>query len=115
VRVEVARVGGQREVVWRADAVEAGEHGTPPDASSIGCDWPVALTLDVDPTWRSGYYEVVLEIDAGDADSGKKVRRDHAFFVVRPSRGTRIVLALSTNTWCAYNDFGGPNLYTGGT
>ena len=25
------------------------------------------------------------------------------------------MLALSTNTWHAYNDFGGPNLYTGGT
>ena len=26
-----------------------------------------------------------------------------------------ILLALSTNTWHAYNDFGGRNLYTGGT
>ena len=25
------------------------------------------------------------------------------------------MLALATNTWYAYNDFGGPNLYTGGT
>ena len=110
VRVEIARVGGQRDVVFRSDAVAAGEQVTPADAAAAGCDWPVALSLDVDPTWRSGYYEVVLEIDAGD-----KVRRDFAFFVVRPSAGTRIVVALSTNTWCAYNDFGGPNLYTGGT
>ena len=92
------------------DAVAADEHETPKDASSKGCGWPVALTLDVDPTWRSGYYEVVMEIDVGE-----KVRRDFAFFVVRPSPGTRIVLALATNTWHAYNDFGGPNLYTGGT
>jgi hypothetical protein len=110
VRVEIARVGGQRDVVFRSDAVAADEQVTPADAAAAGCDWPVALSLDVDPTWRSGYYEVVLEIDAGD-----KVRRDFAFFVVRPSAGTRIVVALSTNTWCAYNDFGGPNLYTGGT
>ena len=60
--------------------------------------------------WRSGYYEVVLEIDVGD-----KLRRDYAFFVVRPAAGARIVLALATNTWHAYNDFGGTNLYTGGT
>jgi len=110
VRVEIARVGGQRDVVFRSDAVAAGEQVTPADAAAAGCDWPVALSLDVDPTWRSGYYEVVLEIDVGD-----KVRRDFAYFVVRPSAGTRIVVALSTNTWCAYNDFGGPNLYTGGT
>ena len=70
----------------------------------------MALTLDVDLTWRSGYYEVVMEIDVGD-----KVRRDYAFFVVRPSSGQRIVVTLATNTWHAYNDFGGSNLYTGGT
>ena len=50
-----------------------------------------------------------------EIDVGEKVRRDFAFFVVRPASGTRIVLALATNTWYAYNDFGGPNLYTGGT
>jgi hypothetical protein len=109
VRVEVARVGLRREVVFSAPGVGADEHATPKNAASHGCDWPVALTLDVDPAWRSGYYEVVMEIDVGE-----KVRRDLAFFVVRPSGPTRIVLALSTNTWHAYNDFGGPNLYTGG-
>src|SRR4051812_24080844 len=110
VRVEVARVGGDREVVFHKDGVAAGEHETPADASSNGCGWPVALTVETGPSWRSGYYEVVLEIDVGD-----KVRRDRAFFVVRPTSGQRIVLALATNTWHAYNDFGGPNLYTGGT
>ena len=47
-----------------------------------------------------------------------KRRRSHAFFVVRPPTGAptaSILLALSTNTWHAYNDFGGRNLYTGGT
>ncbi|GAC1592305.1 MAG: hypothetical protein NVS3B21_11820 [Acidimicrobiales bacterium] len=110
VRVEVARIGAAREVVYSASAVAVDDHVTPPDASSQGCGWPVALTLEVDPAWRSGYYEVVMEIDVGE-----KARRDHAFFVVRPPSGTRIVVALATNTWHAYNDFGGPNLYTGGT
>src|SRR5258708_14271693 len=50
-----------------------------------------------------------------EIDGGGKVRRDSAFFVVRPTAGARIVAALATNTWHAYNDFGGPNLYTGGT
>ncbi len=110
VRVEVARVGANREVVWRDDAVAARYHETPHDASAQGCRWPVACTIAIDPTWRSGYYEVAIEIDVGD-----KVRRDDAFFVVRPAPGTAIVLALATNTWHAYNDFGGFNLYNGGT
>src|SRR5215207_10927928 len=87
VRVEVARAGVTRDVVFRSDAVPAEEHETPKNAASHGCGWPVALTLDVDPEWRSGYYEVVLEIDVGG-----KVRRDYAFFVVRPRAGTPIVL-----------------------
>ncbi|HMQ27218.1 MAG TPA: hypothetical protein PKA98_14600, partial [Acidimicrobiales bacterium] len=110
VRVEVARVGGRRDVVFRDDAVAADDHPTPADAASHGCRWPVARSIEVGAGWRSGYYEVVLEIDVGE-----KVRRSHAFFVVRPAAGTRIVLALATDTWHAYNDFGGPNLYTGGT
>lgn len=113
VSVEVARVGLRREVVFADDAVPADFHATPNGAARDGCGWPVALELAIDPTWRSGYYEVALEIDV----DGKR-RRSHAFFVVRPTVGAPtapILLALSTNTWHAYNDFGGQNLYTGGT
>ncbi len=109
-RVEVARVGATRDVVFTSTSVPTGEYEIPKTASSTGCHWPVALTLDVDPSWRSGYYEVVMEIEVGD-----KMRRDYAFFVVRPGATARIVLALATNTWNAYNDFGGTNLYNGGT
>ncbi len=110
VRIEVARVGVKRDVVFRDDSAAVDEHPVPVTASSTGCDWPAAVQLDVGDSWRSGYYEVVMEIDVDD-----KVRRDYAFFVVRPSSKERIVLALATNTWNAYNDFGGMNLYTGGT
>ena len=113
VSVEVARVGWRREVVFRDEAVAADFHETPKAAARSGCGWPTTLELDVKRDWRSGYYEVVLEIDVGG-----QPRRSHAFFVIRPKTGTptaKILLALSTNTWHAYNDFGGRNLYTGGT
>ena len=110
VAIEVAHIGAERTVVFAESDVPAGDHPTPLDAPERGCDWPAAADVAVDPAWPSGYYEVVLEIDVGE-----KVRRDHAFFVVRPKAGARIVLALATNTYHAYNDFGGPNLYTGGT
>jgi hypothetical protein len=97
-------------VVFTSASVATGDHEIPKTASSAGCDWPVALTIDVDPSWRSGYYEVVMEIEVGD-----KARRDYAFFVVRPASKERIIVALATNTWNAYNDFGGTNLYNGGT
>ncbi len=114
VTIQVARVGAARTVVLNETTVGAGDHGVPDDASSAGCGWPSALTIDVDPAWTSGYYEVLLTIDVDG-----KVRQSHAFFVVRPTVGSpqqaKILLALATNTWHAYNDFGGRNLYNGGT
>ncbi len=116
VRVEVARVGAERDVVFADDGVPAEFHATPLDAATDGCNWPAALALDVDPAWRSGYYEVVLDVEIDG-----RTRRGHAFFVVRPADDAPtaptapMLLALSTNTWHAYNDFGGRNLYTGAT
>jgi len=111
VHVEIARVGGSREIVWTG-TVPAGDHAIPPKAYELGCDWPAATTITADDGWRSGYYEVVLTIDVDG-----KARRDHAFFVLRAPVGSpnTILLQLATNTWYAYNDFGGHNLYTGGT
>jgi hypothetical protein len=113
VTVEVARCGWKREVVLREEGVEAGDHPTPLDAAQQGCGWPVAWTFRVEAGWRSGYYEVALEIEVDG-----KVRREHAFFVVCPPAGAPTalaLLALATDTWHAYNDFGGRNLYTGAT
>jgi hypothetical protein len=111
VSIEVARVGVDRHVVW-SDTVEAADHPTPLDASAHGCAWPAATTVVVDDHWQSGYYEVVLTIDVDG-----RTRRSHAFFVVRPTAASTntILLQLATNTWHAYNDFGGRNLYNGGT
>lgn len=112
VTVEVARVGAERTVVLE-QVVDAGDHPMPLDASSAGCAWPVAASIELDPSWRSGYYEVLLTIDVDG-----RTRRSRAFFVVRPTIGAPtapILLALATNTWHAYNDTGGRNLYNGGT
>ncbi len=107
--VEVARDGHQREVVWTGEG-RAGVHAVPPDASANGCGWPAALQIPVDPSWRSGYYAVTVA--AGDESVD-------AFFVVRPVPGdtgrSPLLLVLSICTWNAYNDWGGPTLYTGGT
>jgi hypothetical protein len=107
--VEVAREGVEREVVWRTSAVRGDLHPAPDDASANGCSWPVALEIPIGEDWRSGYYAVTLT--AGD-------ERADAFLVVRPAPGgarAPIILVLTTTTWNAYNDWGGPSLYTGGT
>jgi hypothetical protein len=105
--VEVTREGGEREVVWRADAVPGSEHPIPATASADGCGWPATLSIPVDPSWHSGFYSVRLM--AADEEA-------HAFFAVRPAADPApILLVLSTSTANAYNDWGGPSLYTGGT
>ncbi|MEZ5244759.1 MAG: DUF6605 domain-containing protein [Acidimicrobiales bacterium] len=111
VSVEIARVGAERTSVW-SGSVSAGDHPTPRDASANGCAWPAASTITAGDDWASGYYEVLLTVDV----DGKQ-RRSHAFFVVRPTADSTntILLQLATNTWHAYNDFGGHNLYNGGT
>jgi hypothetical protein len=105
-RVEVARDGAERRVVWTGEGA-AGHHATPEDASSGGCRWPAALEVPIGEDWPSGYYAVTLT--AGD-------ERADAFFVVRsrPEARAPILLVLSTSTYDAYNDWGGPSLYTGG-
>jgi hypothetical protein len=110
-RVVVARIGAHREVVWTGELTLT-PHPVPPDAASDGCGWPVALEIPTGPDWRSGYYEIAVVSDAG-----RVAHEAVACFVVRAARPdpTRPLLALCTNTYNAYNDVGGRNLYEGGT
>ncbi len=112
VDVEVARVGRQRTVVHREEAVAVDDHPAPDGASAHGCGWPVATTFTVGDDWEGGYHEVLLTATA----DGRTVT-DRAFVVVGPPATSerRILLVLGTNTWHAYNDWGGQNLYNGGT
>jgi hypothetical protein len=105
--VIVAREGAEQAVVWSADAVAGEARPIPPDASAAGCDWPRSLDIPIGREWRSGFYSVTLTAEDERAD---------AFLVVRPSVGpASILLVVSTATSNAYNDWGGPSLYTGGT
>jgi hypothetical protein len=112
VEVEVVRDSGEPETVWSASGIEIAAQALSPTADEDGCNWPVSLTIPTDRTWRSGLYLVHFrQPTAPDADPVT------AFFVVRASSpaSTGCLLVLATNTWNAYNDFGGNNLYTGAT
>lgn len=115
--LEVTRLGAKAEVVLNQAGLPGGSHPIPENAPSHGCNWPVAHRITVPGEWRSGYYNVKLRVADG---GGKFVGRNHRtaetdlFFVVRPARpGTeaQILLQLSTNTYNAYNNWGGSSLY----
>src|SRR5439155_247981 len=96
------------ETEWSGGG-SAGMQETPGDASAEGCGWPLSLEIPTSADAPSGYRSVT--VTSGD-------ERADAFFVVRPRPGSPtspILLVLATPTWNAYNDRGGPSLYTGGT
>lgn len=108
--VQIARVGLRREVVWKGKIAVEPQH-VPDRAATYGCPWPDTATVEVAPDWRSGFYEVSMRTRVG-------FRRDTlGYFVVRAAEADprRPLLVLTTNTWNAYNDWGGRNLYTRGT
>ncbi len=112
--VEVARVGGSREIVWRDADIAGVSQPVPENAAQVGCGWTPTVQFTIPPSWRSGYYEVILR--TRDAATGRD-EESLAFFAVRHTeqahdRG-QMLLVLATNTYNAYNDWGGPSLYTG--
>jgi hypothetical protein len=110
---EVARVGGDRVIVWRGEGIRGREHDTPADAYAIGCEWSVAFSFEIGARWPSGFYEINLVADDADGERA----RSQAFFVVRPSptQPSGGLLVLATNTYNAYNQWGGACLYSGAT
>jgi hypothetical protein len=110
--VRVERWGARRELVWEASGL-AGEYIAPPaDADANGCGWPSGVRFTVDRAWRSGFHLVTLT--AHGAPAGRDVT--HAAFVVRGDAAdpAASLYVLDTNTWHAYNTWGGRSLYTGG-
>lgn len=115
--VEISRVGGERKVVWSKESVKGQDYPVPENASSHGCNWPVAVRIPIPADQQSGYYQVNLRVrDRG----GKFTRRNtrtaegSCFFIVRaaePGKNTKILLQLSSNTYNAYNNWGGFSLY----
>ncbi len=113
--VVVERWGATREHRWEATDVPGRFVEPPADADSAGCRWPTTLEIALGDDWEPGFH--LVSLTAHGAPAGRDVA--HACFVVRRRAGdpaqARALLVLDTNTWHAYNTWGGRSLYTGGT
>ncbi len=115
--MEVARIGAERKVFWSKQDLPGREHPVPDDASSMGCRWPETLRVPTSKDWPSGYYEATLKCgDAGGkwAQRGKRTAESTVWFILRPAQPatrTKVLLQLCTNTYNAYNNWGGFSLY----
>jgi len=109
--IDIYRWGAKRELVWSARALVGVVQPTPDDADANGCGWLPTVDVPVDSSWRSGMYLIELTTSAEDPTR----RVGYACFVLRgSSQKNRALLVLATNTWNAYNNWGGRSLYTGG-
>lgn len=105
--VTISRVGAEPTVVWKSDDIVGAVHPVPTDAATRGCGWPAAFQVPIGSDWRSGVYLATL------AGAGATTQ---TFFIVRSAKpGTqgRILFELATNTYQAYNEWGGSCLYSG--
>ena len=115
--VEVTRLGAENEVVWTEKGVPGKNLPVPENASSHGCQWPESIRVPVAESWRSGYYQVALRVADGGGrfvQRGRRTAESSCFFVVRPANpgeNSSILLQFSTNTYNAYNNWGGSSLY----
>lgn len=110
--VTVERWGAERDLVWSADGIVGVHTPPPPDADSRGCRWPESFEVPTGIDWRSGFYLATLTAHGAPAGCDTA----HAGFVVRgnPTARCAALWVLDTNTWNAYNTWGGQSLYTGG-
>ncbi|MGK0186599.1 MAG: hypothetical protein ACI9R3_002382 [Verrucomicrobiales bacterium] len=103
---EIARLGAGSVTVWKKESILGKAHPVPDNASSHGCGWPTAITVPIPADWKSGYYQVTLR--AAEATGS-------CHFVLRESPDAKdpapVLLQLATNTYNAYNNWGGFSLY----
>ena len=111
------RIGVKREEVLSESELRGSLHPVPETAASHGCGWPAAHSFTVPESWRSGFYEVTLSVEDGGGTfthRGKRTAESVLSFVVRaaaPGSASKVLLQLSTNSYAAYNNWGGFSVY----
>lgn len=100
----IERVVPGNSTLMTSKALQGRRQAFPGCAFLRPLDWlePVSVPIPVD--WPSGLYRAVVNDSA---------TRTSASFVIRPSREhrQRVVVLANTNTWAAYNAWGGASLY----
>lgn len=114
---EITRMGSKPVSVWKSDKLAGKAYPIPENASSHGCKWPVAVTIKIPEDWKSGYYKITLRTSdrgAGFVMRNARTAEAQCFFVLRAGKNqkrSKILLQLATNTYNAYNNWGGFSLY----
>jgi len=102
----VIRHGAQAQPVLHIGAIEGKPQPYAANAYECGADWEPTFTLEIGADWRGGMYTASIS-DGSGADF------DMTFIVKKPRQGAcaDVAVLASTNTWLAYNAWGGASLY----
>lgn len=105
-QIEVIRQGAENTTVHTQNNIPGRVQPITDVIAEEGCRWNASYEVSIDSDWPSGLYLVRITTEDGN--------QADAFFVVRAEEPSDAMLVLSTSTWNAYNNWGGPSFYTGG-
>jgi hypothetical protein len=114
-RVLVYRLGwyggvGAREVAClpSCDGAKTGVQQPVHTEPDLHAGWPATDTLNIDPSWVSGYYLIRVLLLNG-SQSGKSAT---TYLIVNSATpDARMLIQVPVNTWQAYNAWGGRSTY----
>jgi hypothetical protein len=106
-RVEPLSVAGGQSLIWRSLVLQVSHRSVLRTAAAIGVHWPPALTAVDTTDWPPGYYSM----DFVDDVSGVRDLQIAQIVIRNPHRSGAILFKLCTNTYQAYNAWGGHSLY----
>ena len=108
VRLEVFRLGATGpSPVWTSAFVAVAYRGATASAAAIGPGWPPTFA-DIDTRgWAPGVYTA----DIVEQTTATRDVRACQWIVSNPRRSGAVLCRLGTNTWQAYNPWGGHSLY----
>ncbi len=111
VRAEVFRIGaGAPTLVWTSEFADVEAIGATASGAAIGPGWPPAFAAIDTRTWPPGCYSC----DLVEQTTATRDVRACQWIVKNPRRSGAVLLRLGTNTYQAYNDWGGHSLYPNG-
>ena len=111
VRAEVFRIGaGEPTLVWTSEFADVEATGATASGAAIGPGWSPAFDPFDTRIWPPGCYSCDL---VEKATATRDVRAAQ-WIVKNPARSGAVLLRLGTNTYQAYNGWGGHSLYPNG-
>ena len=112
VSLSIYRCGATKKLVHQIDSLSVDWHKTPDNFYSHGCDWPVGYQWQISNDTPSGFYLVECRVNN---KSGEAFQHEAGFFVAPKlaKSKAKLLMIAATNTWTAYNDWGGYSAYAG--